>query len=63
MPREISQDLAHYAARVSYIVGLESNDKYSEKEAYSQLKHLWKTLKKKKKALKKDEQIPRGRMD
>ena len=51
MREEIRQDLANYAARVSYIVGLESNDKYTEKEAYSKLKHLWKKLKKRKKAI------------
>lgn len=39
-------NLQEFAQRVSYICGLETGGKISSEEAYSQIKVLWKQLKK-----------------
>ncbi len=44
-------NLQEFAQRVSYICGLESNNKISTHEAYNQIKNLWHKLKKSKKEL------------
>ena len=51
MSEEIRQEMAYFALRVSYVAGLASNDKCSQKQAFKKLKHLWKDLKKKKKEI------------
>ena len=39
------QNLESFADRVGLIVGLQSNGKLSQEEAYSQIKKLWKDVK------------------
>jgi len=44
-------NLQEFTQRVSFICGLETGGKISPEEAYYQIKHLWKELKKSKKNL------------
>ena len=44
-------NLQEFAYRVSYITNLESNGKMSPSESYSEIKSLWKELKRSKKHL------------
>jgi hypothetical protein len=45
------QNLESFADRVGLIVGLQSNGKLSQEEAYSQIKKLWKDIKNSKETL------------
>jgi hypothetical protein len=42
-------NLQEFAQRVSYVCGLETGGKIAPEDAYEQIKHLWKKLKKSKK--------------
>jgi hypothetical protein len=42
-------NLQEFAQRVSYVCGLETGGKIAPEDAYEQIKHLWKDLKKSKK--------------
>jgi len=55
-PEEVvfNANLQEFSQRVSYICNLETNGKLSSIEAYSQIKSLWKQLKRSKKQLKID---------
>lgn len=44
-------NLQEFAQRVSYVCALETGGKIAPEEAYKQIRHLWKTLKKSKKNL------------
>lgn len=44
-------NLQEFAQRVSYVCALETGGKIAPEEAYEQIRHLWKTLKKSKKSL------------
>lgn len=44
-------NLQEFAQRISFICNLETNGKISSEEAYNQIKHLWKQLKRSKKQL------------
>ena len=50
----IEREMEQFALQVSYIVGLQSNGKYEELEAYQLIKKLWKRLKKTKKEIQQD---------
>ena len=41
----IHQNLEEFADRVGLLVGLQSNGKVTQEEAFDQIKTLWKTLK------------------
>ena len=51
-------NLQEFQTRIGYIVALETNGKLGAKEAYKQIKSLWKTLKESKKNLLKDPPAP-----
>lgn len=44
-------NLGEFATRISFICGLESNEKITPDEAYCQIKALWKELKRSKRNL------------
>lgn len=44
-------NLQEFAQRVSYVCALETGGKIPPGEAYKQIRHLWKSLKKSKKSL------------
>jgi hypothetical protein len=44
-------NLQEFAQRVSYVCSLETGGKIAPEDAYEQIKHLWKKLKKSKKNL------------
>jgi hypothetical protein len=52
------QNLESFADRVGLIVGLESNGKLSQEEAFAQIRMLWKTLLSSKKTLLNDGDSP-----
>jgi hypothetical protein len=54
-----NSNLQEFAQRVSLICGLETGGKISTEDAYTQIKHLWKTLKESKKELLDQEKPPR----
>ena len=45
------QNLESFAERVGLVVGLQSNGKVSQEQAYGQIRRLWKELKESKDAL------------
>jgi hypothetical protein len=45
------QNLESFADRVGLIVGLQSNGKISQEEAYAQIKRIWKQVRRSKDAL------------
>lgn len=51
-------NLQEFAQRASYVCSLESNGKISPKEAYHEIKRLWKQLKESKEALFDDAEHP-----
>jgi cephalosporin-C deacetylase-like acetyl esterase len=49
-------NIQEFAQRVSYLCGLETNGKIPTKEAYQEIKKLWKQLKESKQELFKDDE-------
>ena len=45
------QNLESFAVRVGLVVGLQSNGKVSQEQAYGQIRRIWKELKESKDAL------------
>ena len=48
---EVTKAMDEFALKVSYICGLEQNEKISEENAFQRIKFLWKRLKKIRKKL------------